>query len=99
MSPEDREKVEIGMAMGESLLATFGGILTVVLADDVPRTDGSTGLFVRQLGEEGALLAVRIFGIAVAVLGGIWFVRSFRRLLALRPRKPRLSGRDPFDPS
>lgn len=42
---------------------------------------------------------MRLIGIGIAVLCGIFFVVSFRKLLALRPRKPRLQGRDPFDPS
>ena len=93
MSPEDKEKVEIGTAMGESLMLALAGILTVLLAD------GSSGLLVKQLGEEGALLATKLFGIGLTLLAGVWFVVSFRKLLALRPRKPRLSMRDPFDPS
>ena len=40
----------------------------------------------------------RLFGVGIAVLAGIWFCVSFRRLLALRPREPRLRLDDRLDP-
>lgn len=95
---DDRDKTDILMSMSESLVLTFAGILVIVFAD-VPNAAGSTGLLARKLGEEGAVLTARIFGIGLTALGGSWFVMSFRKLLALRPRKPRLTMRDPFDRS
>lgn len=83
---DERDKTEIVMSMSESLLLAFAGILIIVFAD-VPNADGSFGML------------ARIFGSGLALLGGISFGMSFRKLLALRPRKPRLSMRDPFDPS
>lgn len=40
----------------------------------------------------------RLVGAGIAVLAGIWFCVSFRRLLALRPREPRLRLDDRLDP-
>lgn len=40
----------------------------------------------------------RLVGAGIAVLAGIWFCVSLRRLLALRPREPRLRFDDRIDP-
>lgn len=40
----------------------------------------------------------KLFGVGIAVLAGVWFTASLRRLLALRPREPGLRMNDPFDP-
>ena len=40
----------------------------------------------------------RLFGVGIAVPAGVWFCVSLRRLLALRPREPRLRFDDRLDP-
>ena len=40
----------------------------------------------------------RLVGAGIAVLAGLWFLVSLRRLMALRPREPRLRFDDRIDP-
>lgn len=42
--------------------------------------------------------AMRLVGVGIAVLAGIWFCVSLRRLIALRPREPGLRLDDRLDP-
>ena len=51
------------------------------------------GIFL-ALAEEDA----RLVGVGIAVLAGVWFYVSLRRLMALRPREPRLRLDDRLDP-
>lgn len=45
-----------------------------------------------------ALAGEELVGASIAVLAGVWFCVSLRRLLALRPREPRLRLDDRLDP-
>lgn len=74
MSSEDEQKMEIGKAMGASLMLALFGIFLAL--------------------EEEA----RLVGVGIAVLAGIWFCVSLRRLMTLRPRDPRLRLDDRLDP-
>lgn len=49
---------------------------------------------VLALAEENA----RLVGAGIAVLAGVWFCVSLRKLMALRPRDPRLRLDDRLDP-
>ncbi|HEX5718449.1 MAG TPA: hypothetical protein VF179_19965 [Thermoanaerobaculia bacterium] len=40
----------------------------------------------------------RLAGVGIAVLAGVWFCVSLRKLLALRPREPGLRFDDRLDP-
>ena len=55
-----------------------------------------------MLGLFGIVLALeeeaRLVGAGIAVLAGVWFYVSLRRLLALRPREPGLRLDDRLDP-
>ena len=51
------------------------------------------GIFLAFAEEEA-----RLVGAGIAVLAGVWFYVSLRRLMALRPREPRIRLDDRLDP-
>ena len=56
-----------------------------------------------MIGLAGVVLALaeedaRLVGVGMAVLAGVWFCVSLRKLMALRPREPGLRLDDRLDP-